>query len=167
MIELVDEEEEEEEPNEPILAPTLDDLSWSEDDKTLNDLLSNLHSTKVRRIHKYTDEQLALMHKHHEFNRMLQSYVDVSLYNGQLKKVRRLVDELLIDQERRQSMKNLSWRYISTVNVFNSLFFAYAERVSSMCVCVCRLIECFVFSLIQGESSSDRKSIRKNASTSN
>ena len=35
-------------------------MAFNDDDKTLNDLLSSLHSTKVRRMHKYTDEQLSL-----------------------------------------------------------------------------------------------------------
>ncbi len=59
-------------------------MTFNDDDKTLNDLLSSLHSTKVRRMHKYTDEQLNFMHKHNEFNRMLQSYVDVSIHNGKV-----------------------------------------------------------------------------------
>jgi hypothetical protein len=59
-------------------------MTFNDDDKTLNDLLSSLHSTKVRRMHKYTDEQLNFMNKHNEFNRMLQSYVDVSIHNGKV-----------------------------------------------------------------------------------
>ena len=121
--ELVDDEE-------SLLAPSLDDITWNEDDKTLNDILTSLHSNKVRRIHKYTDEQLSLMHKHHEFNRMLQAYIDVSIHNGHLNKVRRLLDEFLADQERRQSMKHLTWRYVSNINIYNSFFYAYAERAN-------------------------------------
>lgn len=166
--ELLEEAEEEPSstliPDEPVLAPSLEDLTWTEDDKTLNDLLSSLHSTKVRRIHKYTDEQLSLMHKHHEFNRMLQSYVDVSIHNGQLGKVRRLLDELLVDQERRQSMKHLTWRYVSNVNIYNSFFFAYAERVSDeegeKCSIIGRLRR-------SGKSSSTAKTVRKDATSSN
>jgi hypothetical protein len=59
-------------------------MTFDDDDKTLNDLLSSLHSTKVRRMHKYTDEQLSFMHKHNTFNQMLQSYVDVSIHNGKV-----------------------------------------------------------------------------------
>ena len=69
---------------ETLLLPTLDDLTLNEDDQTLNDILNNLHSNKTRRIHKYTDEQLLFMHKHNEFNRMLQAYIDVSIHNGQV-----------------------------------------------------------------------------------
>jgi hypothetical protein len=77
-------EKEQEEASPPLLPPSLEEMTFNDDDKTLNDLLSSLHSTKVRRMHKYTDEQLNFMHKHNEFNRMLQSYVDVSIYNGKV-----------------------------------------------------------------------------------
>jgi hypothetical protein len=73
-----------EEDNETLLPPSIEEMTFNDDDKTLNDLLSSLHSTKVRRMHKYTDEQLNFMHKHNEFNRMLQSYVDVSIHNGKV-----------------------------------------------------------------------------------
>lgn len=70
--------------NETLLPPSVEELTFNDDDKSLNDLLTSLHSTKVRRMHKYTDEQLTLMHKHNEFNRMLQSYVDVLIHNGKV-----------------------------------------------------------------------------------
>ncbi|CAF0957151.1 unnamed protein product [Adineta ricciae] len=114
--------------NETLLPPSVEELTFNDDDKTLNDLLTSLHSTKVRRMHKYTDQQLTFMHKHNEFNRMLQSYVDVSIHNGKLNKVRRFLEELLVDQERRQSMKRLSWRYVSNIHVYNTFFLAYAEK---------------------------------------
>ncbi|UJR09606.1 hypothetical protein I4U23_013841 [Adineta vaga] len=108
--------------NETLLLPSVEELTFNDDDKTLTDLLTSLHSTKVRRMHKYTDEQLSFMHKHNVFNRMLQSYVDVSIHNGKLSKVRRFLDELLNDQERRQSMKRLTWRYVSNIHVYNTFF---------------------------------------------
>ena len=80
----VDEEVDDVLTTEPILPPTVEELTFNDDDKTLNDLLSSLHSKKVRSMHKYTDEQLSFMHKHNEFNCMLQSYIEVSLYNGQV-----------------------------------------------------------------------------------
>lgn len=77
-----DEAAEEQETDEALLPLTDEAISLDEDDKALSELLNSLHSTKVRRMHKYTDEQLALMHKHTEYNRMLEAYVDVSIYNG-------------------------------------------------------------------------------------
>jgi hypothetical protein len=79
-----EEEQDDLQSNETLLLPSLEEMTFNDDDKTLTDLLSSLHSTKVRRMHKYTDEQLSFMHKHNEFNRMLQSYVDVSIYNGKV-----------------------------------------------------------------------------------
>lgn len=69
-------------------------MTFNDDDKSLNDLLSSLQSTKVRRMHKYTDEQLSFMHKHNEFNRMLQSYVDVSIHNGKVRSLTFLLKEI-------------------------------------------------------------------------
>ena len=79
-----EEELEDSQSNETLLPPSVEELTFNDNDKTLNDLLTSLHSTKVRRMHKYTDQQLAIMHKHNEFNRMLQSYVDVSIHNGKV-----------------------------------------------------------------------------------
>jgi NH3-dependent NAD+ synthetase len=79
-----EEQQEESQSNETLLPPSIEEMTFNDDDKTLNDLLSSLHSTRVRRMHKYTDEQLRFMHKHNEFNRMLQSYVDVSIHNGKV-----------------------------------------------------------------------------------
>lgn len=85
---LAEEEAEEEAAAEidqqPVLLPSIEELTFNHDDNTLNDLLNSLHSTKVRRMHKYTDEQLQFMHKHNDFNRMLQAYVDVSISNGKV-----------------------------------------------------------------------------------
>lgn len=81
---LAEEEQEDAQLNETLLPPSIEEMTFNDDDKTLNDLLSSLHSTKVRRMHKYTDEQLTLMHKHNQFNQMLQSYVDVSINNGKV-----------------------------------------------------------------------------------
>ena len=69
-----------------VLIPPLDEDNSTciDDDEMLNNLLNSLHSTKVRCLHKYTDEKLRFMHKHHEFNHMLESYVDVSIYNGRV-----------------------------------------------------------------------------------
>ena len=139
---------EEQEADETLLPVTQEEIPFYEDDKTLSEMLNSLHSTKVRRMHKYTDDQLALMHKHSEYNRMLEAYIDVSIHNGhvsgtvsmsllfhfdqslQLTRARRLLDDLLLDQERRQSMKHLSWRYVSSINVYNAFFFAYADKVA-------------------------------------
>ncbi|CAF0903966.1 unnamed protein product [Adineta steineri] len=125
---LVEEEQDDHQMNELLISSPIEELFFTDDDKALNELLSSLHSTRVRRMHKYTDEQLSFMHKHNEFNRMLQSYVDVSIYNGKLNKVRRLLDDLLSDQEKRHSVKRLSWRYVSNIHVYNTFFFAYAEK---------------------------------------
>ncbi len=81
---VAEEEQEDSQTNETLLPPSIEEMTFNDDDKTLNDLLSSLHSTKVRRMHKYTDEQLSFMHKHNEFNRMLQSYIDVSIHNGKV-----------------------------------------------------------------------------------
>jgi hypothetical protein len=162
--------------DEALLPLTDEDISLYDDDKTLSELLNSLHSTTVRRMHKYTDEQLALMHKHTEYNRMLEAYVDVSIYNGhvsrndvffhvdcwfQLGRTRRLLDELLVDQERRQSMKHLSWRYVSSINVYNTFFFAYADKV------VLRMSRFSVlpmkFFFFSGESNGLATFIRKDA----
>lgn len=82
--ETITAEEELSEDAQTLLPPSIEEMTFNDDDKTLNDLLSSLHSTKVRRMHKYTDEQLSFMHKHNEFNRMLQSYIDVSIHNGKV-----------------------------------------------------------------------------------
>jgi hypothetical protein len=67
----------------PLLLPSTDNVNINDDDdKTLHDVLTSLDSTKVRCMHKYTDDQLTFMHKHNEFNRMLQSFVDVTIFNG-------------------------------------------------------------------------------------
>jgi len=79
-----EEEAEVEQEQQSILPPSIEELTFNDDDKTLNNLLNSLQSKKVRRMHKYTDEQLKFMHKHTEFNRMLQAYVDVSINNGKV-----------------------------------------------------------------------------------
>ncbi|CAF1236136.1 unnamed protein product [Rotaria sp. Silwood1] len=125
---IVEEEQEDLQSNETLLPPSEEEITFNDDDKTLNDLLSSLHSTKVRRLHKYTDEQIKFMHAHNEFNRMLQAYVDVSISNGKLNQAYRLLDALLADQERRQTMKQLTWRYVTNIHVFNVFYFAYADK---------------------------------------
>ncbi|CAF1265263.1 unnamed protein product [Rotaria sordida] len=128
---IAEEEQEDLELNETLLPPSSVEeitLNDNHDDKTLTDLLSSLHSTKVRRLHKYTDEEIKFMHIHNEFNRMLQAYVDVLIFNGKLNQARRLLNELLVDQERRQSMKKLTWRYVTNIHVFNTFYFAYADK---------------------------------------
>lgn len=77
----------EESMGELSLAPSLEEIALIEEDKTLTDILSNLNSNKIRRIHKYTDEQLNFMHRHSEYNRMLLAYVDVSIFNGKVKSI--------------------------------------------------------------------------------
>ena len=66
-------------------------MTFNNDDKTLNDLLndllSSLHSTKVRRMHTHTDEQLNFIYKHNEFNRMIQAYVDVFIHNRKASRI--------------------------------------------------------------------------------
>ena len=47
----------------------------------------------------------------------------------QLGRARRFLDGLLADQDRRQTMKRMSWRYVSNIHVYNAFFFAYAEKV--------------------------------------
>ncbi|CAF4754350.1 unnamed protein product, partial [Rotaria magnacalcarata] len=49
--------------------------------------------------------------------------------NGKLNQARRILDEILLDQERRRSSKVLAWRYVTNVQAFNSLYFGYAETV--------------------------------------
>ena len=91
----IDEDDEEEsQSTEPLIPPSIEEMTFNDDDKSLNDLLSSLHSTKVRRMHQYTDEQLSFMHKHNEFNRMLQSYVDVSIHNGKVRSLTFLQKEI-------------------------------------------------------------------------
>ncbi|CAF4539575.1 unnamed protein product [Rotaria sp. Silwood2] len=125
---LIAEEQEDVQSDETLLSPSLEEMTFNDDDKTLNDLLSSLHSTKVRRLHKYTDDQIKFMHTHNEFNYMLQAYVDVLIFNGKLNQAHQLLDELLADHERRQTMKQLSWRYVTNINVFNAFYFAYADK---------------------------------------
>ncbi|CAF4647484.1 unnamed protein product [Rotaria sp. Silwood2] len=125
---LIAEEQEDVQSDETLLSPSLEEMTFNDDDKTLNDLLSSLHSTKVRRLHKYTDDQIKFMHTHNEFNYMLQAYVDVLIFNGKLNQAHQLLEELLADHERRQTMKQLSWRYVTNVHVFNAFYFAYADK---------------------------------------
>ncbi|CAF3645701.1 unnamed protein product [Rotaria socialis] len=113
---------------EPLILPVIDEATANDEDKTLNELLTSLNSTKVRRLHKYTDLQIKFMHTHNEFNRMLQAYVDVLVSHGKLNQARRVLDEILSEQERRRSSKILAWRYVTNVHVFNSLYFGYAEK---------------------------------------
>ncbi|CAF5148240.1 unnamed protein product, partial [Rotaria magnacalcarata] len=120
-------EEEHEGPQSEEPLPVIDEATSNDEDKTLNELLASLNSTKIRRLHKYTDLQIKFMHTHNEFNRMLQAFVDVMVSNGKLNQARRILDEILSDQERRRSSKVLAWRYVTNVQAFNSLYFGYAE----------------------------------------
>ncbi|CAF0789980.1 unnamed protein product [Didymodactylos carnosus] len=106
----------------------LEDEFRTEDEKILVELLGTLDLKKVRQMHKYTDEELKIMRKHQTFNEILLAYVDVSIYNGKLRKVRQFFDKLCLDQERRKTMKRLSWKYPSNVNIYNTIMFAHAEN---------------------------------------
>ena len=81
--------------DKPLLPPSLKEMTFTDDDdRTLTDLLSSLHSTKVCRMHKYTDEQLTFMHKHNVkeihkwFGRVkLMKVVDLTIHSKQFQMV--------------------------------------------------------------------------------